>query len=405
MIKNTLTTPLVVLITCLSVGGLISTDIFLPALDSMSDFYKVTEAQIQNTIAIFLFGISLSQLIYGPLSDSLGRKKVLIVGGIIWLISTVCVIYTSNINELLFLRFVQGIGSCAGITISRAIIHDMMDKKSSIRLYLVIFPFVGMSPAIAPMIGGILTQYFGWQSCFVFLSVFIFLILVLCFTSLKETLPPEKRQRLSFSLSVKNTFNVLRNKSFLYYAAIPCFAYAAYFIYIVESPFILSKLGLPSAYVGYSYILLSASYIAGNLIAKKISRIDGIEIALWKGYLIFVMGGIIFSLQMYICAQPLTFSVITISILTFGNGFLLPLGTACAIEVHSQTSGTASGVIGALQLGSAALSSFVIGRISDHTPKITALIICLVCVIGFVIYLLGQLGFFNYMENKESETK
>jgi len=191
----------------------------------------------------------------------------------------------------------------------------------------------------------------------------------------------------------------------MYYAVIPCFAYAAYFTYIVESPFILSKLGLPSAYVGYSYILLSASYIAGNLIAKKISRIDGVEIALRKGYIIFVMGGIIFSLQMYIFAQPLIFSVITISILTFGNGFLLPLGTACAIEVHSQTSGTASGVIGTLQLGSAALSSFVIGKISDHTPKITALIICLVCVIGFVIYLLGQSGFFNYMENKESETK
>lgn len=403
--EKTLTTPLVVLIVCLSVGGLISTDIFLPALGSMSHYYKVTEAQIQNAIAIFLFAVSFSQLIYGPLSDSLGRKRVLIVGGIIWLISTIAVIYTTSINQLLVLRLFQGIGSCAGITISRALINDMMDKKSAAQLYLVIFPFVGMSPAIAPMIGGVLTQYFGWHACFIFLTLFILLTLGLCFTSLKETLPPEKRHRLSLSASFINTCNVLLNKKFLYYAAIPCFAYAAYFAYIVESPFMLGKLGLSPVYVGYTYVLLSVSYVAGNLTAKKISRKEGVEATLRKGYIVFVFGGIIFALQMFIIPQPLVSSVISISVLTFGNGFLLPLGTASAIAAHSRASGTASGVMGALQLGSAALSAFLIGKVSAHNPEVTALIIAAVAVIGFVIYLLGQARLVNFMENKESEIK
>lgn len=403
--EKTLTTPLVVLIVCLYVGGLISTDIFLPALGNMTDFYKVTEAQIQNAIAIFLFAVSFSQLIYGPLSDSLGRKKVLIAGGIIWLVSTVGVIYTTNINELLVFRLFQGIGSCAGITVSRAIINDMMDKKSSAQLYLVIFPFVGMSPAIAPMIGGVLTQYFGWHACFIFLTLFIILTLGLCFTSLKETLPPEKRHRLSISASVTNTCNVLLNKKFLYYAAIPCFAYATYFAYIVESPFILGKLGLSPVYVGYTYVLLSASYVAGNLTAKKISRKESVEATLRKGYIIFVLGGSIFAVQMYISPQPLISSVIAISILTFGNGFLLPLGTASAIAAHSQASGTASGLMGALQLGSAAFSSFLIGKVSAHNPEMTALIIAVAAVIGFVLYLLGQVRLVNYIENEESEIK
>lgn len=403
--EKTLTTPLVVLIVCLSVGGLISTDIFLPALGNMTDFYKVTEAQIQNAIAIFLFAVSFSQLIYGPLSDSLGRKKVLIAGGIIWLVSTVGVIYTTNINELLVFRLFQGIGSCAGITVSRAIINDMMDKKSSAQLYLVIFPFVGMSPAIAPMIGGVLTQYFGWHACFIFLTLFIILTLGLCFTSLKETLPPEKRHRLSISASVTNTCNVLLNKKFLYYAAIPCFAYATYFAYIVESPFILGKLGLSPVYVGYTYVLLSASYVAGNLTAKKISRKESVEATLRKGYIIFVLGGSIFAVQMYISPQPLISSVIAISILTFGNGFLFPLGTASAIAAHSQASGTASGLMGALQLGSAAFSSLLIGKVSAHNPEMTALIIAVAAVIGFVLYLLGQVRLVNYIENEESEIK
>lgn len=401
--NNTISKPLVVLIACLSVGGLISTDIFLPALGDMSVFYKVTEAQIQDAIAIFLLGVAFSQLIYGPLSDSLGRKKTLMVGILIWLISTVGVMYTTHLNELLILRLLQGIGSCAGITISRAIINDMMDKKSSAQLYLVIFPFVGMSPAIAPMIGGILTQHFGWHACFVFLTLFIAATLVLCMTALKETLPLEKRQKLSVLNAAKNTVNVMRNKNFLFYAAIPCFAYAAYFAYIVESPFMLGNLGLPPIYVGYTYILLSASYVAGNLTAKKRSRINGIEETIRQGYRIFVLGGVVFAIQMFVSPLPLVSSIITISILTFGNGFLLPLGTASAIASHPQASGTASGVMGALQLGSAALATFLIGKISAHHPGITSLVIAAVCIIGFAIYVFGQSVFLDFVTNKESK--
>lgn len=294
MMNKKIPISLMVLVICLSVGGLISTDIFLPALGEMRLFYKVTEAQIQDAIALFLFGVAFSQLIYGPLSDSLGRKKTLIGGLLIWLISTASVIYTTHINELLGLRLLQGIGSCAGITISRAIINDMMDKKSSAQLYLVIFPFVGISPAIAPMIGGILTQHFGWRACFIFLTLFILATLVLCFTALRETLPVEKRQKLSVLTATKNTVDVVRNPTFLFYAAIPCFAYAAYFAYIVESPFMLAKLGLSPAYVGYTYILLSASYVAGNLTAKRRSRREGIEDTIRQGYRIFVLGGGLF---------------------------------------------------------------------------------------------------------------
>lgn len=403
MMNKKISMPLAVLITCLSVGGLISTDIFLPALGEMRFFYNVTEAQIQDVIALFLFGVAFSQLIYGPLSDSLGRKKTLIAGLMIWLISTVGVIYTTHIDELLILRLLQGIGSCAGITISRAIINDMMDKKSSAQLYLAIFPFVGMSPAIAPLIGGILTQYFGWRACFIFLVLFILVALVLCFTALRETLPVEKRQKPSVLAATKNTIDVMQNTTFLFYAAIPCFAYAAYFSYIVESPFMLVKLGLSPVYVGYTYILLSASYVAGNLAAKKRSRREGIEETIRRGYLIFVLGGVIFALQIYVSPFPLPTTIIAISILTFGNGFLLPLGTASAIAAHPQASGTASGVMGALQLGSAALATFLIGKLSAHVPGMTALIIACVCVFGFIVYLLGQSSFIQCISSKESK--
>ncbi|MBD2812046.1 multidrug effflux MFS transporter [Xenorhabdus sp. Vera] len=379
----------IILVTFLSMGGLISTDIFLPALSEMGDYYHVNKSNIQSAIAIFLFGIAFSQLIYGPLSDCLGRKKVLISGMIIWLISTVGIFYSTYISELLILRLFQGLGACAGITLGRAIINDLMKKEEAAHLYLIIFPFVGMSPAIAPMIGGVLTELYGWKACFLFLTLFITATLILCVLVLEESLPPEKRQKLNPKSVATNIYYVLVNRKFLYYSAIPCFAYATYFSYLVESPFILTIMGLPEKYVGYTYILLSLSYVSGNLIAKKLTHKKGMENTILYGYILFTIGGLSFAIQMLFNPDPLFSSMLTISVLTFGNGFLLPLGTASAIATHNQLAGTASGVMGTLQLGSAAITSLFIGYLSHHEPKTVAIIIATFSLIGSIIYLIG----------------
>ncbi|MER2472520.1 MULTISPECIES: multidrug effflux MFS transporter [Photorhabdus] len=395
----------VVLMAFLSMGGLVSSDIFLPALSKMGNYYHVSESSIQSTITIFLFGIAFSQLIYGPLSDCLGRKTVLISGMIIWLISTIGIFYSTHISELLLLRLFQGIGACAGITLSRAIISDLMEKEEAANLYLIIFPFVGMSPAIAPMIGGMLSEYYGWRSCFLFLTLFITVTLILCLLVLKESLPINKRQKLSIKNVLVSTYQVIINKEFLYYAAIPCFAYTAYFSYLIESPFILTAMGLPEKYVGYTYIMLSLSYVLGNLIAKKLSRRQGVRKTISHGYLIFVVGGIAFTIQMFFSSYPLITSVLTISVLTFGNGFLLPLGTASAIATHSQAAGTASGVMGTLQLGSAGLASLFIGYISHHEPIKVASIITVVSLVGSIIYITGNRGGKEISRKQTIETK
>ncbi len=324
----------------------------------------------------------------------------LISGMIIWLISTIGIFYSTHISELLLLRLFQGIGACAGITLSRAIISDLMEKEEAANLYLIIFPFVGMSPAVAPMIGGMLSEYYGWKACFLFLILFITATLVLCLLVLKESLPINKRQKLSFKNVLVSTYQVIINKEFLYYAAIPCFAYTAYFSYLIESPFILTAMGLPEKYVGYTYIMLSLSYVLGNLTAKKLSRQQGVRKTISHGYLIFAVGGIAFTIQMFFSSYPLITSVLTISVLTFGNGFLLPLGTASAIATHSQAAGAASGVMGTLQLGSAGLASLLIGYISNHEPIKVASIITVVSLVGSIIYITGNRG------NKETiETK
>ncbi|WP_375639314.1 multidrug effflux MFS transporter [Bartonella sp. MF74HXZ] len=385
--KHKYTLPFIILIVCLSTGGLISTDIFLPALGEMRQYYQVTQSQIQNAVAVFLLALALGQLIYGPLSDNFGRKKTLLLGLFLWLFTTLGVIYTVHIHAFLVLRFLQGLGACAGIVLSRAIINDLLDKKAAGKLYLIVFPFIGMSPALAPFIGGLLIQAFHWQATFIFLSFFIFLTILLCYFVLTETLPPQKRQRFSPVGLMKAYLGVFRNKQFIFYALIPCFSYAAYFAYIVESPFLLTILGLSPVYIGYSYVGVSLPYILGNLVARWFFQRESMERTVRRGYIIFVIGGVLFAVQMYLSPWPLVTSFMAIAVLTFGNGFLLPLGTALAISSHPQAAGAASGMMGALQLGSAALSAAVIGKISGHSPRAMATLLAVCCVIGFIIYI------------------
>ncbi|WP_375608637.1 MULTISPECIES: multidrug effflux MFS transporter [unclassified Bartonella] len=385
--KHKYTLPFIILIVCLSTGGLISTDIFLPALGDMRQYYQVTQSQIQSAVAVFLLALALGQLIYGPLSDNFGRKKTLLLGLFLWLFTTLGVIYTVHIHAFLVLRFLQGLGACAGLVLSRAIINDLLDKKAAGKLYLIVFPFIGMSPALAPFIGGLLIQAFHWQATFIFLSFFIFLTMLLCCFVLSETLPPQKRQHFSPIGFMKGYLGVLRNKQFIFYALIPCFSYAAYFAYIVESPFLLTTLGLSPIYISYTYIGVSLPYILGNLLARWFFERESMEKTVCRGYIIFVIGGMLFALQMYLSPWPLVTSFIAIAVLTFGNGFLLPLGTALAISSHPQAAGAASGVMGSLQLGSAALSAAVIGKISGHSPRAMATLLAGCCLIGFIIYI------------------
>ncbi|WP_375634786.1 MULTISPECIES: multidrug effflux MFS transporter [unclassified Bartonella] len=385
--KHKYTLPFIILIVCLSTGGLISTDIFLPALGDMRQYYQVTQSQIQSAVAVFLLALALGQLIYGPLSDNFGRKKTLLLGLFLWLFTTLGVIYTVHIHAFLVLRFLQGLGACAGLVLSRAIINDLLDKKAAGKLYLIVFPFIGMSPALAPFIGGLLIQAFHWQATFIFLSFFIFLTILLCCFVLSETLPPQKRQYFSPVGLMKAYLGVFRNKQFIFYALIPCFSYAAYFAYIVESPFLLTTLGLSPIHISYSYIGVSFPYILGNLLARWFFERESMEKTVGRGYIIFVIGGVLFALQMYLSPWPLVTSFMAIAVLTFGNGFLLPLGTALAISSHPKAAGAASGVMGSLQLGSAALSAAVIGKISGHSPRAMAALLAVCCMIGFIIYI------------------
>ncbi len=200
-----------------------------------------------------------------------------------------------------------------------------------------------MSPAIAPLIGGQLSGHWGWQACFLFSAGFGVVLIALILSRLPETRLPEKRQPLSIQQIGRAYRELFTTRRFWCYATTPCVAYAAYFAYIAESPFLLQAQGIARHYIGFSYISLSVGYVVGNLLARRLMRSGrSADQLLDLGYGIFTAGGLSLLLAMTVAPHSFAYSITAISLLTLGNGFLLPLGTSGAVTCIPSLAGSAS---------------------------------------------------------------
>lgn len=349
-----------------SVMGLIASDIYLPAMPDIGNYLGTNDLEVKKTLSFFLLGLSFSQLIYGPITDKFGRKKVLIFGTLLYTLASVLCSTATNIQALILFRFLQAVGACSGMVIARAIVADLYSKEEGAKVFTTIFPIIGVSPAIAPVIGGLLTHYFSWRANFDFIALLGVVILCLTIFCLKESLPQEKRHNISLGTIARNYVSVLSNKLFLLYAILVCCAYGAYFAYLTNSSFLFSTFGYQAKNIGFFYITLSIGYISGNLLAKRIIKTISIDKALWVGGSIFLLGGLVMLGVTLLDIKSITLIILSMSILTVGNGFLLPLGIISAMSTSATKAGTASGTIGFLQLGSASVFSFLVGILSSN---------------------------------------
>ena len=374
----------------MSVIGLVSTDIYVPALPEIAHAFAVDGKILQLSLTTYFLGLAIAQLIYGPMSDTWGRKPVVLLGISIFTIASLAIVFASQIETLLIARFFQAIGACAGMTIGRSIVGEIYTKEETGKIFATIFPFIGLSPAIAPVIGGVIAISFGWRAIFGFVTLLGILLIGVIKTQLPETKAQVDRVPMKFGAIVSNYREVVSNRLFWGYALCPCFAYIAYFAYIAESPFILAKYGYSTQVISFFYISLSISYVIGNFTARKLLSTMKLPRVILLGYLFFISGGLLMLLLNYtLNVSSLSFDLILPStILTLGNGFLLPLGSAGVISTFSKNSGYASGLLGFVQLGSAALTTAIIGMISQGNPLALATYILVANCIGFILYMI-----------------
>jgi len=374
----------------MSAIGLMATDIYVPAMPSIAKHFAITDHGMQLTLGAYLLGLSVSQLAYGPLSDHYGRKPVVCAGMLLFTLATLACGLAASGFELIMFRGLQGVGACAGLTIGRAIIGDVYSKEQTGKIFATVFPFIGIAPAVAPVIGGYLTSLYGWHSVFWFLFLLGFIVSLAVFFKLPETKENEHRIAVGTTTMIKTYASILSSMTFWRYVLIPCFASIAYFGYISESSFIFSKNGYTSSQVGCFYIALSVTYLAGSFLSRKALNYFSLNKALLLGYVAFVSGALLM-LSMNIsgnfCAIKIWFPM---AVLTLGNGFLLPLGAAGVIAGFKEKSGYASGLLGFLQLGTASVSSLVVGFFSQADAFRLSLYLSACCLLGFLVFISTQ---------------
>lgn len=342
----------IITVSMLSAFGLIASDVYLPAMPRMSTDFGLEDWQMPQTVSFYLLTLSVAQLAYGPLSDRHGRKPVLMAGGLLYLAGSLGCATSDSYIFFLSSRMIEALGAAAGLVIGRAMISDTCDKRTSAKVYAIIYPLVSLSPALAPAIGGHLATIFGWQADFIFVGAFAFIALLMTLLFLPETLNSSSRIKTS---PFSGLVDVLSNKKFRCYTVIVCAIYCSWFVYLTQSPFLFFKAGLSEEQSGWLYLPLTAGIIFANILTKRLLDLWHYNLIVTTGVVCFVIGGIMFlfiSIKGWNEAWAIVLPMFMVSL---ANGSSLSLSVSGAISGEHRNFATASGLVGFFQIGSAAL--------------------------------------------------
>jgi DHA1 family bicyclomycin/chloramphenicol resistance-like MFS transporter len=346
-------------------AGPIGIDLYLPAFPAIQQSYGAETGQVQLTLVAFFVALAFGQLIYGPLADRFGRKGPLAFGFAVFLGASIGAALSTSISALVIWRFLQGIGACAGMVISRSIARDLGTGERVARLFSLTVLVLGVSPILAPSVGAALITVFPWQSTFWFMAGFATVALCVIAFSLEETLAPSNRAK-----DVRAAFvaygRLLVDPHFLRPVLTGAFAQAGFFTYLAGSPAVLISLhGVsPTQYsllFGLNAIaLIGASQLSAPLLRRFLpERIVGAVMATYLVLALMLLAITVLHLD------GLGVTVALLFLITACLGGSFPITAMQAIEHHPKAAGAASALMGAIQFGAGALASIVLSAIAN----------------------------------------
>lgn len=382
---------LVILLGVLSAFGPFVVDLYLPSLPQLAQFFDTTASMTQLTLTTAMIGLAVGQLLLGPMSDKFGRKIPLIISLLIYIISTILLIFSPNIETMIVLRAVQGLSSAGSVVISRAVATDLYRGREMTRFFGLLMTINGIAPIISPILGSLLLEYIGWKGVFFFLAIIGIVVLLFCLC-LKESLIIEKRLKGSV-LSTFFTFGkIIKNRMFMSYVGIESFLLAAMFAYIAASPFILQSFyGLSAFTFSLCFGANGAALVIGANIGGKLSN----RTALSFGVLGF--GIVVLYTISTLIIQPNWFLVeIGFFLMLLMMGLTFPAISSLAMESERQYAGSASALLG--------FTPFFLGGVVSPLVGIgnifyaTAVVILVCAFISLIIYFLIRTNIKAYTE-------
>ncbi len=348
--------------------GPFSMQVFLPALPAIQSSYGVAAATAQLAFSLSAFAMAVATLFYGPISDRVGRRRALLTGIIIFIAGSLVCAFATSITWLIIGRIVQAAGGVAGMVLGRAVVRDVYDRERSASAIAYITMAMVVAPMLAPAIGGVLTDLIGWKAVFMLGGGLGVLVLLAVHTGLPETLVPTNRPTTVAGM-LGDFIRLLREPAFVGFAVQGGFSMAVFFSFLAAAPYVMIiVLERPPSEYGLMFILISASFMAGNFLAARVSRRVGIERMIVMGSIGTVVGAaLILGLVPMVYATPWAL-FIPMMLVAFAQGTSIPNSLAAVISINPEIAGAASGLAGFIQMGTAAIAAQTIGSIQNGTP-------------------------------------
>jgi len=352
----------------LSAIGPFSIDMYLPGFDAIAVSLDTTVAHIQLSLTSFFIGIASGQIIYGPLLDRFGRKVPLIVGLVIYIAASVSCALTNSADNLIVYRFVQALGSCGGMVASRAMVRDFFGPAESAKVFSMLMLVIGISPILAPTVGSFVMSHWDWHGIFVVLAFITTGILAAVIFYLPESQGPNPDLSLLPRPITRSYWQVFRNRQFITYAFAGGLASSGLYAYLAGSPFVMITLyGLNESQYGIVFALIASALITASQLNRylltKYSSAHIAKIALIvQSSIGLLLAGLCFAghINLYIL-------VALIFLFLGSQGFVFPNTSALALGPFSKLAGSASALLGSLQMACGALTSAMVSYFHNGT--------------------------------------
>ena len=372
---------LAALLTAMVALGPLSTDLYLPSLPGLTRSFGASASAIQLTLSLFLAGFAVGQLIYGPLSDRVGRRRALLLGLAVFVAGSLGCLVAPTVPALLAARFVQAIGACAGPVLARAVVRDVYGRERAAAVLAYMGAAMAIAPTAGPILGGVLETAFGWRASFAVLVAYGAAALVGVSALLPETRPPGSGQ----SRLVTDLTTLVGTRAYIGWVLAIAFGYSGIFTFISGSSFVLiDALGLDPTQYGMAFAAVVLGYIVGTLAAGRLMSRLGLEQTALAGAAICVVGGAAMAVLAWGAEPGLVALLGPMAVYMAGVGLILPISQAGAIAPFPRMAGSASSLLGFTQMTVAAGVGALVGRLHDGTARPMAALVLMAGVLALL---------------------
>jgi len=377
----------VLLLAALTALGPLATDMYLPALPAIGQALGADAGEVQLTLSLYMAGFALNQLLCGPLSDRFGRKPVLLAGFTVFAAASVLCALAQSIEVLLLGRFLQSFGGAVGPVLGRAAVRDIYAPQEAGRILAYMSSIMALAPAVAPIAGGLLL-FQGWRAIFAVLAGWGIVMLALLAFALPEPLPLDRRQSIRPTAIAANFRQLLSDRLFIGYTLTSASAFAGLFAFLSGSAFVLIDFfGVTPIEYGFYFAIGVGGFMLGSLSSGRFSRRLGAERLIVVGTALVALGGSLMAALAWAELYAVAAIILPYAVLLVGVGILMPLAMAGALANFPHCAGSASSLLGFIQMTGAAVVGALVGQLHDGTPRVMAFAIGLAGLATLASYL------------------